>query len=308
LPAVRQDASMLPARTDGDVAAGAVAMVLGVAAFAAHDMVGKIIVERYPVLQMLALRSGIALLILLVVVSRRGGIPPLGRGALPAHLVRLGAMLGAIFLFFTALQELPLADATAIAFGAPFVMLALSGPLLGERVSGSAWAAVVVGFVGVVVIVRPGGDVEPAALLAVAASVLYALGMLTTRRLGRTESVMSMLFWMIAGQWVIALLALPVVWEPVEAKHWPLLAALAALNLLGQLGLVRAFAAAPVAVVAPLEYSALLWAAGLGFAVFGDVPSARVWLGAAVIIAAGTYTTFRTRPKADPVPLPGQSV
>jgi len=222
--------------------------------------------------------------------------------------VRLAAMLGAIFLFFTALQELPLADATAIAFGAPFVMLALSGPLLGERVSRGAWGAVIVGFVGVLVVVRPGGSFEPAALLAVAASVLYALGMLTTRHLGRTESVLSMLFWMIAGQCAIALLALPFVWEPVEAKHWPLLAALACLNLLGQLGLVRAFSLAPVAVVAPFEYSALLWAAVLGFVVFGDVPSARLWFGAAIIIGAGIYTTVRTRPRTDPVPLPGQSV
>jgi len=283
-------------------------MVMGVAAFAVHDMVGKVIVERYPVLQMLALRSGIALLILTAVVSRQGGLPPLPRSSVPAHLVRLAAMLGAIFLFFTALQELPLADTTAIAFGAPFVMLALSGPLLGERVSRGAWGAVIVGFVGVLVVVRPGGSFEPAALLAVAASVLYALGMLTTRHLGRTESVLSMLFWMIAGQCAMALLALPFVWEPVEAKHWPLLAALAALNLLGQLGLVRAFSLAPVAVVAPFEYSALLWAAILGFVVFGDVPSARLWFGAVIIIGAGIYTTVRTRPSTDPVPLPGQSV
>ena len=283
-------------------------MVLGVAAFAVHDMVGKVIVERYPVLQMLALRSGIALLILCAVVARRGGVPPIDRTVIGAHLVRLAAMLGAIFLFFTALRELPLADATAIAFGAPFVMLALSGPLLREHVPAGAWGAVVVGFVGVLVIVRPGADVEPAALLAVGASFLYALGMLTTRHLGRTESVLSMLFWMIAGQCLIALLALPFVWEPVEARHWPLLAALAALNLLGQLGLVRAFSLAPVSVVAPFEYTALLWAAALGFVVFGDVPSARLWFGAAIIIGAGIYTTLRTRPKGDPIPLPGQSV
>ena len=88
----------------------------------------------------------------------------------------------------------------------------------------------------------------------------------------------------------------------------PLLGALAVLNLLGQLGLVRAFSLAPVSVVAPFEYSALLWAAGLGFVVFGDVPSARLWFGAAIIIGAGIYATLRTRPKDDPVPLPGQSV
>jgi drug/metabolite transporter (DMT)-like permease len=290
------------------VASGARAMVLGVAVFSVHDMVGKVVVEHYPVLQMLALRSGLALAMLLVLAVRRGGLPPLPKAALPAHLVRLAAMLGAIFLFFSALEELPLADATAIAFGAPFVMLALSGPILGERVPRAAWAAVAVGFIGVLEIVRPGGDVRPGTLFAVGASVLYAIGMLTTRRLGRTESVFSMMFWMIAGQFVLALVALPFVWRPVEAKHWPLLVLLAVLNLLGQLGLVRAFSLAPAASIAPFEYTALLWAAALGFVVFGDVPSLRLWIGAAIIIGAGVYVMVRTGPKAAPAPVPGQSV
>ena len=290
-----------------DVAAGARAMVFGVAVFSVHDMVGKVVVEEYPVLQMLALRSGCALLILLVITLTRGGLPPLPRTAVPAHVVRLVSMLGAIFLFFTALEELPLADATAIAFGAPFVMLALSGPLLGERVPRAAWVAVATGFVGVVIIVEPGGDVRPAALFAVGASVLYAVGMLTTRRLGRTESVLSLLFWMIAGQFALGLIALPFVWEPVEASHWPLFIGLAVLNLFGQLGLVRAFSNAPPSVVAPFEYTALLWAAALGFVVFGDVPSGRLWLGAAIIIGAGLYVMFHAQPAQDPVPLPGQS-
>jgi len=290
-----------------DLRRGAVAMIFGVGFFAVHDMVGKLVVENYPVAQMLALRSGIGLLLLLFVTARRGGLPPLPRAAVPAHLVRLAAMLGAIFLFFSALEELPLADATAIAFGAPFVMLLLSRPLLRERVPSRAWAAVIVGFVGVLVIVRPGGDVKPAALLAVGASVLYAIGMLTTRRLGRTESVFSMLFWAIAGQFLIALATLPFVWRPVEPRHWPLLAALAVLNLLGNFGLVRAFSLAPASAIAPYEYTALLWAAALGFVVFGDVPSASLWIGALIIIGAGSYVTLSTRTAEVAAPLPGQS-
>jgi drug/metabolite transporter (DMT)-like permease len=290
-----------------DIKRGAIAMVFGVGFFAVHDMVGKVVVENYPVAQMLALRSGIGLLILLVVTVRRGALPPLPRAVVPAHLIRLVAMLGAIFLFFSALEELPLADATAIAFGAPFVMLLLSRPLLGEHVPRGAWGAVIVGFIGVLVIVRPGGDMKPAALFAVGASVLYAIGMLTTRRLGRTESVFSMLFWAIAGQFVIALVVLPFVWRPVELRHWPLLAALAVLNLLGHPGLVRAYSLAPASTIAPYEYAALLWAALLGFFVFGDAPSATLWIGAAIIIGAGTYVTLRAKPADVALAIPGQS-
>jgi drug/metabolite transporter (DMT)-like permease len=100
---------------------------------------------------------------------------------------------------------------------------------------------------------------------------------------------------------------LPFVWEPVEARHWPLLVGLAVLNLLGQLGLVRAFSLAPPSVIAPFEYTALLWAAALGFLVFGDVPSLRIWVGAAIIISAGLYVMFRGQPSDAAVPLPGQS-
>ena len=280
-------------------------MVLGVAAFSAHDMVGKLIVEEYPVAQMLAMRAAVAWVLLLVVVRRQGGVPPLRRGSVVAHAIRLLSMLGAIFLFFTAIRDLPLADATAIAFGAPFVMLALSAPVLGERVPAGAWGAVAAGFAGVVIVVRPTGDgIEPAALLAVGASVLYAVGMLTTRKLGGTESELNLIFWMVSGQLLVALAVVPFVWEPVSLRHWPLVVALAVLNLLGQVGLTRAFARAPVSVVAPFEYVALLWAAALGFIVFGDVPSVRVWVGAAIIVGAGTYATLRTRAGASSVTVP----
>ena len=242
-------------------------MIFGVGFFAVHDMVGKLVVENYPVAEMLALRSGTGLAHPPrhhLQAGRASAAPP--EPAVPTHLVRLAAMLGAIFLFFSVLEELPLADATAIAFGVPFVMLLLSRPLLGERVPKGAWGAVIVGFIGVLVVVRPGGDVKPAALLAVGASVLYAIGTLTTRRLGRTESVFSMLFWMIAGQFAIALFDVALrVAAGRGSDIGRCLPRSAILNLLGQLGLVRAFSLAPPSAIAPYEYTALLWAAVLGF-------------------------------------------
>lgn len=287
-----------------DVTAGVVSMALGVAAFSVHDMVGKLVVERYPVAQMLALRAGMALLVLLPVARRFGGVPRLHRANTAGHAVRLVSMLGAIFFFFSALQRLPLAQGTAIFFGAPFVMTALSGPFLHERVPRAGWAAVAVGFAGVLIVVEPTADVEPAALLALGASLLYPVCMVTTRRMSATESVFGLLFWMIAGQFAVAALALPFVWEPVRPAHWLLIAALAALNLLGNAGITHAFHRAPVAVLAPFEYSALVWSAVLGFAVWGDLPSARVWVGVAIIAAAGLYAAQRARPGTEPLPSP----
>lgn len=287
-----------------EVTVGVVSMALGVAAFSVHDMVGKLVVERYPVAQMLALRAGMALLFLLPVARRLGGIPRLHRGNAGGHAVRLVSMLGAIFLFFSALQRMPLAQGTAIFFGAPFVMTALSVPLLRERVPRAGWAAVVVGFAGVLVVVKPSADVEPAALLALAASLLYPVCMVMTRRMSSTETVFALLFWMIVGQFVFAALALPFVWEPVRPAHWLLIAALAALNLMGNAGITHAFHRAPVAVLAPFEYTALVWSALLGFAVWGDLPSARVWVGAAIIAAAGLFAALRARPDATPTPSP----
>jgi drug/metabolite transporter (DMT)-like permease len=289
------------------VRVGVLSMLFGTAAFGAHDMVGKIVVERYPVTQMLALRAGMATLFLLPAVRRRGGFPPLNRGNLPGHGVRLAAMLGAILLFFSAVRQLPLADATAIFFVSPFVMTALSAPLLRERVPRAGWVAVAVGFVGVLVVVRPTGHVEAAALFALAAGSLYPLGMVMTRRMSRTETVFALMFWMIVGQFVAAALTLPFVWEPVRPAHWLLIAVLAGLNLLGHVGVTHAFHKAPVAKLAPLEYSALVWAAVFGFLVWGDVPSARVWVGVAIIAGAGIYTTVRAGTQSEPVPLPGQT-
>ena len=116
-------------------------MIFGVGFFAVHDMVGKLVVENYPVAQMLCAPVGTGLAHPPRHHLQAGCVPPpLPRAAVPTHLVRLAAMLGAIFLFFSALEELPLADATAIGFGAPFVMLLLSRPLLGERVPKGAGA------------------------------------------------------------------------------------------------------------------------------------------------------------------------
>ena len=189
---------------------------------------------------------------------------------------------------------MPLADTTVIFFGAPFIMTALSALLLGERVGPHRWGAVVIGFAGVYVAARPGGGVPvPGALYAVAASLCYALLILSGRWLGRTETVFRLVFYFNAGTALVASLFLPFLWKPMSPTHLGVLAAMAGLALTGQVFLTRAFKAAPVSVIAPFEYSALVWAALIGFLVWGDVPADHVLLGAGIIILSGIYVVRR---------------
>ena len=181
-----------------------------------------------------------------------------------------------------------------IFFGATFIMTALSALLLGERVGPHRWGAVVIGFAGVYVAARPGGGVPaPEALYAVAASLCYALLMLGGRWMGRTEPVFRLVFYYNVGTALIASLFLPFEWTPMPSAHLSVLVAMAGLALAGHVLLTRAFSMAPVGVIAPFEYSAIVWAALIGFLVWGDVPADHVYLGAAIIVLSGVYVVRR---------------
>ena len=244
--------------------------------------------------QIVAVRGWIIVALLTLWVPRTGGFGAL-RIRLPlAHAGRIVTGFGAMFCFFTSLKTLPLADATVIFFGATFMMTALSALVLGERVGIHRWGAVVIGFAGVYVAARPGGSVMGiGALYAVAASLCYALLMLGGRWLGRTESVFRLVFYYNAGTAIVASLFLPFEWQPMPSAYLGVLVVTAGLGLAGHVLLTRAFNAAPVGVIAPFEYSAIVWAALIGFAVWGDVPPDHVYLGASIIILSGVYVVRR---------------
>jgi drug/metabolite transporter (DMT)-like permease len=246
------------------------------------------------VAQIVAVRGWIIVALLLAWVPRTGGLGALRTHRPLAHLGRIAVGFGSVYFFFTALKTLPLADATVIFFGATFIMTALSAVLLGERVGVHRWGAVAVGFAGVYVAARPGGDVMgPGALYAVAASLCYAVLMLGGRWLGRTEPVFRLVFYYNAGTALVASLFLPFEWKPMAGAHLSMIVVTAALALAGHVCLTRAFIAAPVGVIAPFEYSAIVWAALIGFVVWGDVPPDHVYLGGAIIVLGGLYVVRR---------------
>jgi drug/metabolite transporter (DMT)-like permease len=269
-------------------------MVLGMASLSTMDAVAKHLIADFTAAQILVLRGGLILPLLFVWAAWTKGVRSLATRRPVAHGVRVLCAFAAPMFFFTSLQYLPLADVTVVAFGGTFFLTALSVPLLKEKVGIHRWGAVVVGFLGVLVVVQPTGQgFHPAAIMTVLASLAYALLMIATRWLSRSESTVALIFYQNLGVTVLAGLWMPFVWQPVPVSDWGMVCLMAALALAGQVFITKAFMIAPVGAVAPFEYSALVGAAVLGYVFFGDVPQVQVWLGAGLIVVAGLYTVHR---------------
>jgi drug/metabolite transporter (DMT)-like permease len=209
-----------------------------------------------------------------------------------------------MWCFFESLRALPLATAIAICFGAPLLMTAYSVVLLRERVGIHRWTAVVVGFAGVGVIIGPealDGLIQPGALLALSAAALYALGMTMVRWLSPTETDTTMIVMQCVVQMAVGLAGmalLPGAPGPVPASAWIGIAAMSGFLILGQFLSYRAFRLAPVGAIAPFNYTELVWAALIGWFVWGEWPPDNVWSGAGIVVAAGLYVIWRERVRA----------
>lgn len=275
--------------------AGIFWMVLASALLSGMDAIAKWMVAALPVLQILSIRSLLVLVLLSPLVHRQGGLATFQTTRPGLHLLRAGIIVATIICFFESLRFLPLATVIAIGFAAPLFMTALSVVVLGERVGLHRWSAVAVGFVGVLLIVQPGGAamVSLPALLALAAALLFAVSLVTLRLLARTESDSTLMVYPNLGIFLAGTVGLPFVWQPPTAIDLGLILAMAATLVLGQFAQLRAFRAAPVAVVAPFQYTELIWATLLGWAIWAEFPAAHVWAGAAVVIASGLYILWR---------------
>ena len=204
-------------------------------------------------------------------------------------------LLGSTLCNFAALRYLQLDEAIALIFSTPFFVAALSGPLLGEWVRWRRWTAIAVGFLGVLVVTRPGaGSFHPAALLSLSAAVLYALYSITTRILARTNSNATTLFYSnIVG--ALALIpVLPFVWTtPRDPLLIALMVGTGAAGGFGHYLLIAAHRLAPAAVLSPFIYTEIVWVTVLGFSVFGDLPTRWTLTGAAIVVASGLYILHR---------------
>lgn len=232
-----------------------------------------------------------------VAIRRRDGfVAAMRTERLPLHLARTLALITSIGALFISLVWLPLADATAINFTAPLFITALSVPLLGERVGAHRWGAVVVGLAGVLLIVRPGSTLAQwAALLPLAGAFFFALYQLTTRVLSSTEPTFRTLIYTGVGGLFWCSLLVPFFWRTMGLTDWGIFVFIGLLGAAAHLCLISAFGLAEASLLAPFNYSKMLWAILAGYLVFGDVPSVNTLAGAAVIAAAGLYVLWRER-------------
>ena len=229
------------------------------------------------------------------VLGLRGGLGGLIRTRQPGlQVARSFCMLGATAFFFTSLAHIPLADAIAIGFVGPFIVVALARPMLGEHATADVWIACAIGFVGALIIIRPGfADRHWAYLLPIGAAVSGSLYGILTRRLGGAERPTTSLFYMALIGSLVSSLVVPFDWVTPDPWGWALFAAIGASAATAHLILIQAYRHAPASVIAPLHYLDIVWGSMLGLIVFGDFPDALTWVGIAVIVASGLYVFRR---------------
>jgi drug/metabolite transporter (DMT)-like permease len=274
---------------------GILLLVAAVSTFAAMDTIAKYLSRTYPVPSIVWARYAAQTLFLLAFVGPRLRLGLLRTRRPGLQLARGVTLAASTLFFFSALALMPMAEAAAITFLSPLLLIALSAWLLKERVRRSAWLAVIAGFLGVLMIIRPGGDIfTPAALLPILTAVCFASYQLLTRKLAGIDSSMATLFCSAVVGTVLLAVLLPFYWKaPETVFHGLLLAALGVLASVGHFMLIRAFEHAAPSVLAPFVYSQLVAVLALGYAVFGEFPDGWSLLGMAIIVLAGAWVAAR---------------
>lgn len=269
--------------------------MLGVAGGLFLDLCAKEILRTYSLQQFVFVRSLIAIGLLLVIAPRFGGLRSLATKRWSWHALRTLLAVGAMFGFFYGLAKMPLVNALTLGYTAPLLVTALSALFLGDAVGWRRWTAVVVGFVGVLVMLRPGGDeLSFAALAVLFAAFCYACQAITARKLGATESTLSLSFYVVIGPLIVATAVLDGgSWIPPDFVGWTLFACAGIGSVLAWIGLVNGYRGAPPALLAPLEYTALVGGAIAGVVIWDEVPDRWVVLGAVIIVASGLFVVYR---------------
>jgi drug/metabolite transporter (DMT)-like permease len=273
---------------------GILLMVAGSAVLTLSDAVTKWLAGAYPVGQIISIRAVFTLIPILLFAWHAGGWTMLRIRNVRMQLVRAGCAVASAFAFVGGLAYLPLADCIAIAFSGPLFVTALATPMLGEQIGWRRWSAVFVGFLGVLVMLRPtDGAIHWAAALPLLAAVSGAFRDIITRKVRISASPIAVLSFTMAAMGLAGLWTLPFGWEPVAWGDLLLLAVAGVLVGSAQYLVIHAFYIAEASLIIPYKYLSLIWAALLGYMMWGDVPDRWITVGATLVVGSGLYIMHR---------------
>ena len=270
-------------------------MMIGLFLFAIMEVLIKWKVADYPVHQLVFFRASFGLIPCLVMVWQAGGIAALKTRRRGEHFLRGLVGLGAMWLVFSSYETMKLADVSAVLFAAPLFLTALAGPVLGESVGPRRWSAVLVGFIGILLIVKPGSSaLQPAAVGVLAAAFLFAIAMILMRRLGTTESPGAITFFfsifaLSASSVMIAMFG----WVTPPPRDFIALAMIGLIGGTAQLFVTQSLRMGEAAVVSPLRYSSIIWVVIFGYVFWGELPDMMVVSGVVIVICSGLYILHR---------------
>jgi S-adenosylmethionine uptake transporter len=285
----------MPPRSEFSRAGLGIALYLGgVFFFAVNDAIAKWLVADYSVAQLLLVRS-IAGLAILLPAAWSVGVSLRTSGSPLLHLTRVALQTADTYGFYFASRNLPLADVMTFYMAAPIILTAISALFLRERVGIYRWSAVLVGFVGVIIALAPtGAAFQPGALIALAGSCAFALSLAITRQL-RDNHPLALVSWQFIASAIVGGVLSPLAWV---TPGWLDLGLMLLLGIIASScfwAITRALALAPASLIAPFQYSAILWAAMFGWIVWHDAPTPRIILGNAILVASGLFVFYRER-------------
>lgn len=286
--------------TASDARHGILLMIATTFVFALQDGISRHLAGEYNVLMVVMIRYWFFAAFVLAVARRRpGGIRAVASTVQPILQIFRGALLAAeICVMVAAFVVLGLVASHAVFTSYPLLIAALSGPVLGEKVGWRRWAAIVVGFFGVLIILQPGVRVfSPAAVIPLVSATLFALYGLLTRFAARKDSAATSFFWTGTVGAVVMTLAGIWSWEPMAPLDWVWMAALCVTGACGHWLLIRCYEVAEAAIVQPFAFLQLVFASMIGIAVFGENLEPNVAIGAAIVVGAGLYALWRERLK-----------
>lgn len=275
---------------------GIIYMVLAMLIIPFNDGIAKALTARYPVAEIVWARYLFHFLLLLPLIAWKNGLPSLRPKRIWLHLLRGAFTVFATFFFFWGLSTLPMADTLALLFCYPLFITAMSPIFLGEKVGLRRWAAVIAGMAGVLVIIRPGGDVfQWSSLFGVAAGLSMACYWIVTRRVSASAPPL------VAAAYaaVFGVLFMPIIfpggWVVPSAADVGLVAIMGGIAAAFHLLVVKALEFGQASVLAPFGYTEIIMATTIGYVVFGDFPDPLTWTGIAIVIGAGVYISLRER-------------